>query len=93
MKLERAMTADERIDHGQRLMRRLAAEDKFNRRELNDPSFTVDELARLACKSKRELLALVMESNIGRTTRRNGRVVRVLTLREIKRLAEEFSWL
>lgn len=72
---------------------RLLAEDRFNRQERYQPTFTLAELAKWSKTPYSTMMAWALEGNIGRVTKRNGHPARVVTLKEIQRLADEFNWL
>lgn len=67
-------------------------EDRYARRQLIEPSYTLDELAEMSRTPKKDLLEWSNHAQLGRFARRNGRAVKILTLNEIRALAAEFGW-
>lgn len=84
---------EETIATARKRLALLFAEDRFNRREHYNPTWTLDELAKLTGTPKPTLSKWVLEAGVGRTTVRNGHYCRVLSLSEIQELAKEFNWL
>ncbi len=87
------MTQSEQLEASRGRMARLFYEDRFQKRELYSPTFSITELAKMTRTPKSTLSTWILESGLGRTAKRNGRYERVLTVKEIKELAEEFEWL
>lgn len=87
------MTTDEKLQLTRDRLARLFAEDRYNRRQLEHPSWSVTELARMTGTPRTTLTAWVLEAGLGRVTRRDGVTERVLTLQEIDALAREFDWI
>jgi hypothetical protein len=87
------MNQTEQLEATRSRLARLFSEDRFNKREAYSPTFSVTELARMTKTPKSTLSRWVMEAGIGRATKRDGRYERVLTIKEIQSLADEFNWL
>lgn len=82
---------EERLQLIRKRVSAMSWEDSASKADLEDPSFTVQELVRMSGINSKDMIETLIHAELGSRTEFQGR--KKVKLSELLRLAEEFKWL